>query len=74
MTSRYAHIPSENLKFQSFIEALFGSKMTREDVKEEVKAYVSVLETNYNDTIKELKLQIENLTKKLRMAKSEKAN
>lgn len=53
--SRYAHIATENLKFEAFMEALFASKMTREDVKDEVKAYVQVLETNYTDTIRELK-------------------
>lgn len=26
-TSRYAHIPTENLKFDSFLEALFSSKL-----------------------------------------------
>lgn len=59
--SRYAHIPTENLKFRSFIEALFGSKMTSDDIKEEVKAYVEVLETNYTDTIRDLKAQIDRL-------------
>lgn len=72
--SRYARIPTENLKFQQFIDALFASKMTRSDVRDEVKAYVGVLETNYTDTIRDLKTQVESLLKKLQKVKSEKAN
>lgn len=59
--SRYAHIPTENLKFGSFLDALFASKMTRNDMKEEVKGYVTALETNYMDTINNLKREIERL-------------
>jgi len=59
--SRYANIPTDNPRFRTFIDALFASKMNNEDIKEEVKAYVSVLETNYNDTIRDLKAQIERL-------------
>lgn len=53
--SRYANIATENLKFKIFAQALFSSKMTLEDMREEMKAYVSVLETNYTDTIRELR-------------------
>lgn len=53
--SRYANIATENLKFKIFAQALFSSKMTLEDMRDEMKAYVSVLETNYTDTIRELK-------------------
>lgn len=31
-TSRYAHIQTENIKFHSFLSALFSSKMTNEDI------------------------------------------
>jgi hypothetical protein len=43
------------LKFEQFIEALFTSKMNAFDIKDEIKAYVTVLETNYNETIKDLR-------------------
>ena len=72
--SRYANIPTENLKFRAFIDALFQSKMTQYDVKEEVKGYVSALETNYTDTIKDLRAQMETLKRKLKLARSEKTN
>lgn len=76
MISRYASVVpiSENIKFNQFIDALFGSKMTNDDIKQEIKAFVEVLETNYNETISDLKLQIERLQKKLRKAKGDKAN
>lgn len=38
--SRYKNIPSENLKFQQFIDLIFDSKMQKEDVKFEVISYV----------------------------------
>lgn len=43
-------------------------------MRDEVKAYVGVLETNYTDTIRDLKTQVESLLKKLQKVKSEKAN
>ena len=57
--SQYRHIQTENLKFSKFLELLFKSKMTKDDIREEISKYVQALETNYNDSIKELKLQIE---------------
>lgn len=53
--SRYRNIPSENIKFQQFIDLIFESKMQKEDVKFEILNYVQALETNYNVTIKEEK-------------------
>lgn len=47
-TSRYKFIPSENLKFQKFMDLLYTSKMSLEEQKEEIVKYVSLLETNYN--------------------------
>lgn len=52
--SHYSKIPTENLKFEQFLEVIFGSKMKNSDIRHEVKEYVSVLETNYNDKIKDL--------------------
>jgi hypothetical protein len=64
--SKYRHIPTENIKFSKFLELLFKSKMTKDDIREEIAKYVQVLETNYNDTIKELRLQFERERNKLR--------
>jgi len=54
--SRYSKIPTENVKFEKFVDLLFASRMAPEEIKTELKTYVKVLETNYNDTIKELKI------------------
>lgn len=59
------------MKFKTFIDALFSSKMTIEDIKEEVKSYVTVLETNYNDMIRDLKSQMNRLQKKVKNVRSE---
>ena len=53
--SRYRHIPTENLKFQKFMDLIWQSKMSREGQKTEIQNYVQVLETNYTDTIRDLK-------------------
>lgn len=51
--SRYRNIPTENLKFQQFIDLIFDSKMNKDDVKFEILSYVQALETNYNNAIQE---------------------
>ena len=53
--SRYRHIPTENLKFQKFMDLIWQSKMSRDGQKTEITNYVQVLETNYTDTIRDLK-------------------
>lgn len=53
--SRYANIPTENLKFNQFIEALFSSKMNNDDIKVELKHYVEAIETNYTGTIRDFR-------------------
>ena len=40
--------------------------MTKDDIKDEIQKYVQVLETNYNDNIKELKLHIDKEKNKIR--------
>ena len=54
--SRYANIPTENIKFHKFIDILFAStKMTMDDKKDQIKLYVTALETRYNELIQEAK-------------------
>ena len=57
--SRYKHIPTENLKFHKFIDLIYKSRMDQEDVKTEIIKYVQALETNYTDTIREFKYQLD---------------
>ena len=59
--SRYRDIPTENIKFQQFIDLIFESKMKKEDVKFEILNYVQTLETNYNASIQEQKVRNEKL-------------
>ena len=73
-TSKYRHIATENIKFGKFLELIFKSKMKLDEVKEEIQKYVQALETNYTDTIKELKIQIEREKNKLRKQQSDKVN
>jgi len=72
--SRYRNIPSENLKFQQFIDLIFESRMDREDVKFEILNYVQALETNYNESIQEGKVRSERLKNQLRREKAKHVN
>ena len=57
--SKYRHIPTENLKFERFIDLVFTSKMDEFETKEEIMKYVQALETNYMATITDLKTSLE---------------
>ena len=52
--SRYRNIPTENIKFQQFVDLLFDSNMNKDDMKFEILNYTQALETNYTETIKNL--------------------
>lgn len=39
-TSKYRHIMTENIKFTKFLDLLFKSKMTKDDIKDEIAKYV----------------------------------
>jgi hypothetical protein len=39
-TSKYRFIPTENAKFRQFIELMMKSKMTKEDIRDEITKYV----------------------------------
>lgn len=53
--SKYRFIPTENAKFSKFLELIFKSKMSKDDIREEISKYVQALETNYNEMIKDLR-------------------
>ena len=52
-------IPTDNLKFNQFMDILFSSRMTRDDIKDEACSYIQVLETNYSDKITQLRFALE---------------
>jgi hypothetical protein len=72
--SRYRHIPTENIKFTKFLELIFKSKMTKDDISEEINKYVQALETNYNEAIKELKITLEREKNRAKKTVSDKVN
>ena len=74
MTSRYRQgtIPTENLKFSQFLDILFTSGMTKAEIKSEAQSYVQVLETNYTDKIRDLKIEIEQLKRRVAQIKTKK--
>ena len=73
-TSRYRQgtIPTENLKFNQFLDILFSSGMTKNEIKIETKGYLQVLETNYTDKIRDMKVEIDRLQRSLRQEKTKK--
>ena len=72
--SRYKNIPTQNVKFEQFVDLLMDSKMSKEDMKAELVQYAQQLETNYNNTISELKLRNERTKTQLRKEKSKHVN
>ena len=60
MPSRYRQgvIPTTNLRFEQFLEIVFGSKMTKDELQREICEYVKVLETGYNQKIEAMKKDI----------------
>jgi len=72
--SRYRNIPTDNIKFQQFIELIFDSKMSKEDVKYEILSYIQTLETNYTETIKDVKMRNERLKGHIKKEKSKNVN
>lgn len=43
------------MKFTKFLDLIFKSKMSKDDIKDEIAKYVKAIETNYNDTIRDLR-------------------
>ncbi len=72
--SRYRFIPTENAKFQKFLDLIFKSKMTKDDIRDEITKYVQALETNYTDTIKELRSTIDKERLKTKKVQADRVN
>ena len=72
--SRYHHIPTENIKFNKFLDLLFNSKMGKDSMKQELLSYVKALETNYTDHIQDLKVVLDKEKGKARKVQSDKVN
>ena len=48
--------------------------MTKSEIKTETQGYVQVLETNYTDKIRELKIELEKVQKRLAQVKTSKVH
>lgn len=53
---RFGMIPTENLKFGQFLDIIFNSRLTIDEIKQETRDYVQVLETNYTEKISSIKM------------------
>lgn len=72
--SRYRFIPTENAKFRQFLDLMLKSKMTKDEITSEITKYVQALETNYMETIKELKLTVDKERMKSRKVTADRVN
>ena len=72
--SHYRFLPTENAKFGKFLELIFNSKMQKDDIKEEIIKYVQALETNYTDTVKELRALLDKERLKAKKVQAERVN
>lgn len=58
-------IPTENLRLEQFLDIVFGSKMSLQEMKTESLQYMQVIETNCMDKIRSLQTQLEKQRKLL---------
>jgi hypothetical protein len=52
-TSHYRFLPTENTKFQKFLDALYSSDLNSLEIKEQIMRYLSVIEEGYKKRIHE---------------------
>lgn len=57
-------IPTENLKFSQFLDIIFNSRLSPDEIKQETRDYVQVLETNYTEKIREISIALEKQNKR----------
>jgi serine phosphatase RsbU (regulator of sigma subunit) len=67
-------MPTKNLKFEKFVELMFQSGMDASQIQTEVVKYVQALETNYTETIKDLKMLVEKERNRKRKIVAENVN
>lgn len=60
-------IPTENMRLQQFLEVVFGSQLSIDQMKEETIKYLQVVETKYTEKIKNLQYQNEKLKKAMQV-------
>lgn len=63
-------IPTENLKFSQFLDIIHNSKLTADEMKQETRDYVQILETNYTEKIRELQAELQQARKTIQREKN----
>ena len=56
-------IPTQNIKLEQFLNVVFGSQLSLDEMRFETIHYVKILETVYNEKIKSLQVSHEKLRK-----------
>lgn len=57
--SNYRNIPTQNIKYEAFLDMLFSANYDDARRKEELKLYMQAVETRFNDICKELRAKVE---------------
>jgi len=67
-------IPTENLKFSQFLDIIHNSKLTADEMKQETRDYVQILETSYTDKIRELQVELQQARKTIQKVKNKQSS
>jgi hypothetical protein len=74
MVSNYLNIPTQNIKYEAFLDTLFSSKHDDDRKKLELKLYMQAVETRFNFICKDLRQNLEKERKKRIKQESFKVN
>lgn len=72
--SCYQMIPTQNIKYEAFLDMLFSSNYDDDKKKEELKLYMQAVETRFNNICKDLRMKAETERKKRIKSESVKVN
>lgn len=72
--SHYHMIPTQNIKYESFLDMLFSSNYDEDKKKQELVLYMQAVETRFTSICKELRLKLEKERKKRIKVESVKVN
>lgn len=72
--SHYHFIPTQNIKYEGFLDTLFSSKYNEDEKKKELILYMQAVETRFNNMCKALRFKLEKERRKLNKLESVKVN
>lgn len=73
-SSNYQNVPTQNIKYEVFLDTVFSSNYDDERKKQELKLYMQAVETRFNSNLKELRYKHEKERKKRIKVESVKVN